>query len=286
MSPSVIPMHPCRRLAPAALALFMGLAGCASADLISENRVALQAAHEQLQTGDGAAACRQLEALVVRTNAAPSDFVLQRFFAVYLMSRAQFEASFVGSGDDWLEGVAACAYYMNFALDWSRAAKAAAPKGEAGQDVLPADLAAFGVDNAQTFLDMAWLVSCARTKFQGEVADVLARQTQLGSVAQAEALCSSVGLSENLRPWLLWSVFDYQKSHNEQLAYTFGIRARELGRQVPKAFPPERCQQIVQWILGESKLLFKSSAGVEFDPGAEVCSQTGEPNLSFQGHPK
>ena len=266
----------------------LGLAAaCSTPDLFSDNRLTLESADKRLAAGEFDAVMAPLEDLVLRTNADPEPFALQRYFAVYLLSRANAEASVRTGGDDWLSNLTAAAYYMNYALEWSKAAKASGPKAEDGAVLLPASLSSYGLEKTQTYLDLAWVVICARAKFQGEVAEVLGREPRLLSVLDTEALSREVGMSDEMRPWLLWSVYEYQKSHgDEPAAYKFGIRARELGRQVPRAFPSQMGDQIVRWILNDSKYVFKSSAGVAFDPGSEVCSQTGEPNISFQGEMK
>jgi len=274
-------LHPFRSAGCALLAL---AASCAGPNLYRENREALAAANKLLLAGQLDPARAALESCLVRTRATPDAFVLQRYFAAYLLSRAALESS-LHAGKGWLEAQAGTTYYMNFALDWHAAAAAAAPAVD-GEPLLPPDLAGFGIERAQTYRDLAGLIVCGRLRFLGEIAMIVGQQPGLAAVAAAERLADDVGLDAALRPWLMWSLFEFHKARDEKLAYTFGIRARELGRQEPATFPAEQSQQIVDWILNGSKFVFRSSAGVEFDPGAEVCSQTGEPNIRFQGSPK
>lgn len=268
-------------LVPALLA-----AACGSANPFVENRLALDAANQKLMAGDYAAATGALQGLVLRTNLQPDQFVLQRYFAAYLLSRAQVETGLATTGDQWLPTLVGSTYFMNFAEAWSAAAKASPAADETKEAMLPEALAAFGVDNAQAYLGLCWLVVCARLGFQNEVAEVCGAEPRLAAVESAEKLSQDLGMSDAARPWLLWSLFQHQKVRDERLAYRFAIRARELGRTVPTAFPAARGDEIVHWILNESKFVFKSSAGVEFDPKAERCSQTGEPNIAFRGTPK
>jgi hypothetical protein len=175
---------------------------------------------------------------------------------------------------------------MNFAEEWSKTATSAPKTSEDGEAMLPESLAAGGIERTRSYLDLTWLILCGRTGFQDEIGDVIQGEAKLANVAAAEQLGQSSGLSDRMMPWMMWSLFEYQRLRNEPLAYTFGVRARELGRKVPDSFPTARCDQIVGWIQNDSKFVFKSNAGIPFDPGAEVCSQTGEPNIRFHAEPK
>lgn len=273
-------------LRAAAFAPVLLAAACGSANPFVENRQALDAANQKLLAGDFAATDSVLQGLVLKTNPEAGRFALQRYFAAYLLSRAQMESALRMTGEQWLPTLVGSTYFMNFAEAWSAAAKASPAADETKEPMLPEALATFGVDNAQAYLNLCWLVVCARLGFQNEVAEVCGAEPRLATVESAEKLSHDLGMTDEARPWLLWSLFQHQKVRDERVAYRFGIRARELGRSVAGSFPAARGDEIVHWIQSESKFVFKSTAGVEFDPKAERCSQTGEPNISFRGSPK
>lgn len=244
----------------------------------------LDAASRKVSSGSDVT--QELERIVIRTNPEPEGFELQRFFAAYLLSRSNLERSVRASGDRWLAPCVRSTYYRGYARDWRAAAKKSGPKSEEGEPLLPQALAALGADNALAYLDIVWMVVSARTGFEEEIGDVIADHPEFATVAGAEEFSGSLGTTKQVAPWVLWSLFEYHKTRNEPLAYRFGIRARELGRDSGGAFPESTADGIVAWILKGSKYVFRSSAGVEFEPGADQCSQTGEKNIDYQSQLK
>ncbi|MCA8975297.1 MAG: hypothetical protein KDC98_11290 [Planctomycetes bacterium] len=270
-----------RRIGCGALAF---AAACAGPNICRDNRLALEAANQQVIDGQLGPAKAALEAFLVKTNGIADEFVLQRYFAAYLLSRVSLESSL--RGNEWLEPLVAASYYLNFAEQWSKAAKASAPTGEEGEAMLPADLAAFGVDRAQTYLDVVWGVLCSRTLFQGEVDAVLAGLPGMARVKTADELCRELGMTNAMRVWTMFCLFEFYKEKDEPLAYTFGVFARELGREVRDAFPASYDEAIVNWILNESKYVYKSSKGIAFSPATDSCSVSGDRNIDFKAELK
>lgn len=285
-----------QRVAPI-LALSLLLQACGSTSLHGKNRQSLEAGARQVAAMKVGPATKELEVVVARTSSDPGEYALQRFYAALLLSEVHLAAALadpfmtapgtmtrdVKADSVGLAHLVAAAYYGGFARD--EESSAAKKAGSAAQQ-LPGELAERSVEEASKQLDLARLITFTRLGFQTEVADLFAGAPELLDLDTCEQALGDAKVSKSVRPWVLWSAFQFQRTRDEPRAYRLGVRAREAGRDPESSFGEARGQEIVDWIMNDSKYRFVSSAGIAFDPGTDFCTQTGESNVEFRAEPK
>jgi len=286
------------KTAIATLALITTSAACQAPTLYVEERATLQAAQESLDSGQFEAVQTPLEQLVAGTSKTQGNYSLQKFFAAFLLVRANLSASLDKpyltepatsrggtSKPSWIAQTVAATYEMDFAEDW--AAKAAAsPATIDGEALLPESLANYGVPTARRFITLGRLFAAARLGFQQDVAALLQEYPELEDLAACEQSMAETELDEDMKPWILFGVFDYLKTRDEPLAYLFGIRARQLTKQSKSALAAGLGDTIVHWIQFDSSFVFESNRGIPFDPGLSGDPDAGQANIEYLARKK
>ncbi len=277
-------MMPTKTARFVALFTLAGLASCGGANPYVQNRETLDAGFAQIKSGKLDAANTTLEGLIMATNEDPRMFALQRYYAAYLLSRSKLEASVKAKGDDWLGPTVAANYYRSYARDWESDARASKPKDETGEALLSETLAAISLDDVDAYLDLMWLITSGRAKFLTEVGTLVNEDSRFATVTSAEMRAIELGLTDAGMPWLMLALHKHfhDKNGQEETAYRFGIRARELGKKQPTGFPASYSREIVDWITNHPTHAFKSSSNIAFDPNEDFCVESGEPNIQFK----
>ena len=283
------------------------LTGCSSSNPYKANRKVLEAAVNQVDSGQNRKAVSLLEHMLADTTADASDFALQRFFAYYLLTSIHEDASVknaflmeaAGQASSFsLQGtgtggmapsrvghLVAAAYNASFGRSAYHAATQSRDKQD-GEVLLPVELAEIGALNAYAHMNLTLLSIYSQLDFQDRVEEILNGMADPLKFEDCDSLLDDTRTSAHMRPWIFLAAFDYLKTRNERLAYKFGIRARETASDSGGSFGEALRAAIATWITDESKYDFKSSAGEQFDPALEGCTTTGEPNIEFEGELK
>jgi hypothetical protein len=277
------------------------LASCASEMLYETNRSRLERAGAQVTSGEGEVAAKQMEKLLVETSPAASEYVLQRFFASYLLARAHMEASF---GEPFLEGttrgdssfslsgeggesgssianLVAGTYYAGFGRQWYRAASGAKPVVD-GEKLLPPELEALGTRQAMIHLNLILLTADVKLNFQDRIEFLLGEMAELGEMEKCEGILADSGLGAAMQPWVYRGVFDFLEKRDEIAAYKFAIRVLDLDRGETD-HDPALIRGLASWITEGSKYVFKCpSCSQEVDPALPSCTVCRRPNCEFE----
>ena len=288
------------RISTAALRLALAvavtlLAACSSTKtLYGQNRGQLASASESMEAGEYQAARTKLEWLLISTREEAGTYAAQRYWAAFLLARLNLEAGLrapflteprltgraTRQEPSWVAHFVLASYAAAYAADWGAAAERA-PQALDGQELLPPELADYGYDTTLEYLDLGSLLVLGRLLFDADVTSLLRSRPELLDLERCEALFEETRMTPAARPWILWVVHQYLRTRDEPLAYKFGIRARELGRDVAGAFPQSAGDEIAGWILNDSKYVFVSSGKQLFDPGTDYCSTSGDANVDF-----
>lgn len=287
---------------PLALVLpFFFLASCASQMMYDTNRTRLERAGAQVNEGENAEAAKQLEKLLVETGPAANDYVLQRFFASYLLARAHLEASFEapflegakqeesgfrlgeggGGAGSSLANLVASTYYAGYGREWYRAASGAKPVVD-GDKLLPAELEALGTRNAMIHLNLVLLTAYAKLNFQDRIEYILGEMVELREMEKCDQILADCGAGAPMHPWVYRGVFDYLQKRDETAAYKFAIRVLDLARQDP-AHDPALVTGLAQWVTEGSKYVFKCpTCSQAVDPALPTCTVCRRANIEFE----
>ena len=290
----------------AALALALLAGACAGANPYVAHREELARAGAGIDSGELSKADGELRGLLSETSGQQDKFVLQRYYAALLLTRAHLRAALgtpwyadpapprgvgIGGGaGSAAPGVAAPArvahlvtamLYASYGKDWAPQA-ASASRSAKGAPVLPEGLDAVGADNAQLDLDLDALAIYSRLGFRDKVEHVLEDSPALHELDGFEQVLDRSGVLPELRPWLYWTLFDYQRTRDELAAYPFGIRALESSRSGPGALPAEMQTAVSSWITSGSKYVWKCPmCDMPVVPELQGCQIDHTPHLKF-----
>lgn len=267
--------------------------GCATPDVHLQNRQDIEQASRLLDQGKREDAAPILESVILRTNEKPSTFEKQRFFAAYLLSRANTEAALEAQESrgnerfDWVSYMLKAGYYRGFAKQWQDAAAKAGPKSPSGTVLLPADLAQRDIGQSAAYMDLAWLVTYARTKFQRKAdRDLLTREGGLALLTdyeRAQTFCDELGIPDQMKAWVNFGLFDILRltRGTQKEAYKFGITARQPN--LIEHLPEGTADFIADWIEFEAAFRWESSRRTAFNRSATVIDR--EPVLELKARP-
>lgn len=244
----------------ASLALVFA-AACASVNPIDLNRDELAAADKSLASGEAKAAAKRAENLYAARAAEADEYVLQRFFALYLTTQAHVRAaqtqSFLGSDAGASSvGSARCTDvpHLVAALYYSSLARELAPKAAKAKPVvegarqLPPALEEIGVDVAGQRLGLARLVAYARLGFLASIGTELDAWPELRGPEGADSVLAVAKPERELVPWVYYALFTHARLSSDTDAYMFGARARLLAEATKNSIPPERLAEVVAWV--------------------------------------
>ncbi len=253
------------RLACLAALLLWSLAACSSVNPYEMNRELLSASSKQLSSDNAAAATGHAEQLVAGRAADGSEFRLQRFYALYLLTQAHVRGathqSFLGgaggkssmgsSRNTDVAHLVAATYYAGLARDLAEGARS---DRRIVQDtnLLPADLESVSVEDALLRVELIRLVALSRLGFVSTYQSELENRTELHQAESCDEALRRAGLEAELVPWLYYTVFSHLKDKNDIAAYTFGAKARVSGAAKADAIPVERLNEIVEWVRGKA----------------------------------
>ena len=269
-----------RGLASLALAV---LAACASVNPYDINRDELAAADKSLASGEAKAAAKRAENLYAARAAEADEYVLQRYFALYLTAQAHVRAaqseSFLGGGagassigsarSNDVPHLVAALYYSSLARELAPKAAKAKPVVE-GVRQLPPSLEELGLDVAGQRLGLARLAAYARLGFLASIGAELDAWPEMRGPEGVESVLAVAKPERELIPWVNYALFTHARLSNDTEAYLFGARARLLAEATKNSIPAERLGEIVAWVQQK-----KDSDRIVF-----ACSKCRKPFLA------
>jgi len=278
----------------ARIVLALPLCACASETHFKPNRRLLDDALAALEANQLPTAVQKAEAVVLRTQAEPGPYVLQRFFGAYLAAQAHLSAA---AGGAFLEDTAdqdetgirlgeaaatlevedvavahlvAAMYHAGLGIEWlARAEKA--PAHAEKQAVLPPELEKLGAKDAGINLLLSQIAVFARLRFQGRV-DRLLRQSGREALHRFET-CKEIVDRVQVRPWvgawLDYALYDFLRGENPVAAYKFAVDAVARGGDSKGTFPRGLMNQIEDWVVKNP----------EYEWICPRCANTSPPSL-------
>ncbi len=260
-----------RFLAALPLAL---LGACSSPNPYAGPAKQLAAEEQRVDSGELAAAARNLESLVAQTDRGDSGARLQAFYAAYLLARAHSLASVgapflaepttntgLGGGAPRHSGmghVVAASMYSALAQELSRELEKA-PHEHKGVKLLPADLESFPLKDVRANLALRQMVALARLGFEERVREFVAGSAELHSFDSARALLERLRFEPALAPWIHASVFEYlrRSESTEPEAYKFAVQAVILAERAGGAFDAREREELSKWIREGSNFEYR-----------------------------
>jgi hypothetical protein len=256
------------------------LAACSSINPYDKNRELLESSSASLAASNYAASAQAAERLYAGRAEEADQFELQRFYALYLAAGAHVRAAIhkpflgvdsgagIGSAQNGdVAHLVAASYYVGLARDLSASAEKEKPVVEEVH-LLPADMEALTVRNAQEKLELFRLVALSRLGFSATYQSELERWAALQKIEGCEETIGRVALEKELVPWVFYTLFRFMKDRNDaDAAYIFGAKARVAAKDTEGAIPAERTAEIVAWVK-------EKAASVEF-----ICQKCRKPFL-------
>ncbi|HUR29029.1 MAG TPA: hypothetical protein VM509_12640 [Planctomycetota bacterium] len=252
--------------------LAAALVACSSIDPYEKNRELLVAAAKNLAADKPALAAQEAEQLYAGRAGEAEQFRVQRYYALVLLTEAHVQAAthepFLKSGDSAptssigaahnsdVPHLVAATYYAGLAHDLAPSL-AKAPAVVDGKKLLPPELEAVPIQDAQEKLELIRLVALSRLGFATTYQRELENRTALQQPKTCDELIARVGLEKELVPWIYYTLFQYLKNSKESAAYLFGAKARLAAASTSGAIPTERVDEIVAWLKEKSsKVVF------------------------------
>lgn len=284
-------------------------AGCSSPALYAEYRGTLKSAQANVQQGANEKAAKQLERFLADTYPTRDTYLLQRFYADYLLTlaheAASFEKSFlsepggsdrggfsVDGGSDGsrrpspLGHVVAVTYHGAYGRDAFKGALNKPTEVE-GQALLPESLKGVGIEDAFRHLALTMVSVYSRLNFEERIPEIIRGIPELQEFALCEELLERLHVHEAARPWIYRGIFDYMKSSDERAAYKFGVRAREFAANSRGTMGRSVTDRIADWIENESAFVFVSQANVPFNRDFEgEDPSSGDRLIDFRAVPR
>jgi len=280
---------------------------CSSPKLHAKYQRELAAAEDLIVRGDRPEAVSELEALVVETSADPREYGLQRFFANLLLARVHLLASVDGpflpeaesararigaiesmSGTSIASHASSTAHLtasalaLGHAADWSDSVRRSSLEID-GTQLLPAGLAQGGVERALRELELNALVIDARLGFQNKVDRTLDATPALTDLAKCRAVLAETGYSEELTPWIYYSVFGYLRPRDEVRAFYFAVQTLGEKKSMLDTLPRNAANSIRTWIVEECTYEFRCpKCSTAIVPEYDDCQNCRVPTLQFR----
>lgn len=227
----------------------------------------LAASQVKLAAGEYPAAAQGAERLYAGRAASGAQYDLQRYYALCLLADAHVQAAvhapFLGQESGGAHGgssaglgsprngdvahLVAATYYVALAKDLEQPA-AKAKRVVEGTKLLPEAFEGVTVETAQDKLDLLRLIALARLGFASSYERDLDNWPQLVSVEGCAEILQRTRLERELVPWVHYTLFRYLKTRNDRDAYQFGANARLAAADVGNSLPPERLNEIVEWV--------------------------------------
>jgi hypothetical protein len=300
---------------PAIALLLPGLAACGSVNKYKAPYDQLCVAQEDVDAGSFEHGARVCETVLADTSRAQDDFLLQRFYASYLLAQAHARASLgapfledpeplgavaIGVGNA-SSGAAperstspahlvATVSHVSTALAIAGGAREK-PSNVEGQELLPSELSSFGVEPATDNLKILALVAFARLHCPDNAAAILANSTALLQLESCKRHLEAARIPAGLRPWVCWSTYRYLRDRSDQPgqreAYRFALAALEDGGAAGGTIDKPMQDEFAQWLRAGAAYVFKCPrCKNELIPGRRSCVSDGEPALEFNAEPR
>lgn len=300
--------HAAARLAaapPLALKAALTLAlACAAPRPSDAGRAQLADALARLSAGDLEGVDEQACALFADTQAEAGANALPRFFAGWLLAQAHARAAesgpflrerthaasrigALGQRDDPERRPAVDSHRLATIYHASQAralygAAARSGRERQGDELVPAELLDFGVEQADANLQILLATTYSRLGFTSEVAKSLARSPELLQQESAVEALQRYRVPPELRPWTCAMVFDHLRDADEEQAYRFAIVALEGQQRFGHGLPQREIARLEEWILhGASVQFVDPKSQTPYLPGATRSPISGVPHLEY-----
>lgn len=270
------------------------LTSCEGVDQIMQSHYRLDTSQEYISKGDNLAAIDLLETMLSDLEPQRERFVLQRFYACYLLTEALIlQALSEAPTDDESRTfrtrrmnprVMPAMLYLGCARDVAEEAASAPRETESGKKLLPGRLDNISVEDIRQSLELVVVGFYGGLRFNDRMRLALDNLKDVGDLSKYDScqeIFERLRVIEGLRPWIMLAIHRALRLPDPREAYRFGIAA--LHSEASRLDRLSRAE-VIEWIKNGSDYEFLcTKCDEKVLPDRPACFNCGESYLNAYG---